>query len=113
MSALSSFIFTASEILRTDNPLPVQSVKPWFDDNQKTIGSIVTVVLPKRSWAVLSVKIPDTAPLQVIGADVPLTATFENLVAKPYAMPTEKGGVNAGMSARADAVELRQGTIVE
>lgn len=113
MSALSSFIFNASEILRTDKPLPVQSVKPWFDDNHNIVGSIVTVVLPKRSWAILSVKIPDTAPLQLTGIDVPLTATFENLIAKPYAMPSEKGGLNAGMSARADAVELQRGASIE
>lgn len=86
MSTLSSFTFSTSEILRTNKPVPVQSVKPSFDKNRNITGCVVTVILPERSWAVLSVKIPDTAPLQLIGADVPLTATFENLAAKPYAM---------------------------
>lgn len=113
MNNLNSFVFSTSEILRTNKPVPVQSVKPSFDKNRNITGCVVTVILPERSWAVLSVKIPDTAPLQVIGADVPSTATFENLVAKPYAMLDEKGGLRAGMSAKADAVELRQGASVE
>lgn len=113
MNNLSTFTFSASEILRTNKPVPVQSVKPSFDKNRNITGCVVTVILPERSWAVLSVKIPDTASLQLIGADVPLTATFENLVAKPYAMLDEKGGLRAGMSAKADAVELRQGASVE
>ena len=36
MSTLSSFTFSASEILRTNKPVPVQSVKPSFDKKTGT-----------------------------------------------------------------------------
>ena len=108
--SFNNYIFTAAEILRTDKPLPVQGVKPYFnyDDTERKnpAGAAVSVVIPTRGYANLTVKVPGSTAYKTIEEGKGYLASFEKLVAKPYAFRTEKGSINSGFSAIAEAVQI-------
>lgn len=108
--SFANYLFTAAEILRTDKPMPVQSVKPYFayDDTERKnpAGSAVSIVIPTRGYANLTVKVPGSTAYKSIEEGKGYSATFEKLVAKPYAFRTEKGSINSGFSAIAEAVQI-------
>lgn len=108
--SFTNYIFTANEILRSNKPVPVQSVKPYFnydDTERKTpAGSAISIVIPTRGYTSLTVKVPGSTAYKTVEAGKGYSATFEKLVAKPYAFRTEKGSISSGFSATAEAVQL-------
>lgn len=108
--SFSNYFFTAEEILRTNEPVPVQSVKPYFeysDKERKTpLGSVFTVLIPDRGYASLSVEVPGSTAYQEFEAGTQLYALFDELAAKPYAFRTERGSLSSGFSAVAGAVHV-------
>lgn len=109
MNNLSSFCFNATEFLRSDAPLPVTGIRPLIDRTTKaTTGSVFTVVIPFRNFALLSIKIPGSNAHETYQPGTSLQATFKGLLVRPYAM-VQNGQLLAGWSATADSAEVVKG----
>lgn len=104
---LSSFAFNQMEMLRTEEAVPVQQIRPYTQKNSDVVlGSVFTVVIPKRNFVTLSVKVPDSTAYQQFNPLHEVSVLFKNLVAKPYAMTANGGGISGGFSGLAESAQL-------
>lgn len=110
MSNLNTFVFNATEIFRTNAPVPVTAIRPWKKrDSEEILGTVITVVIPARNFSPLSVKIPNSKAYEKTSSDVSSSAKFTGLLVRPYAMKGVNGELVSGWTATADSVELSEG----
>lgn len=105
---LTQIKFTQNEFCRSTDPLPVTGVRQLLDSNTKEpIGSIVTVVVPGRSFMSLNVKVPGSTVYADYTPGASITASFANMLVFAYAMPVaDSKNLRCGWSATASAVAL-------
>lgn len=111
MSAnLNSFTFTDSEIFRSNTPMPVTALRPWKKQgSEEIVGTLVSVVIPARNFATLTVKVAGSKALEKAGHEITLSAKFTGLSVRPFAFKNAHGEVVSGWTATADSVELSEG----
>ena len=110
MSNLNSFSFNATEIFRTDAPMPVTALRPWKKQgSEEIVGTLVSVVIPARNFATLTVKVAGSKAHEKAGHEITLSAKFTGLSVRPFAFKNAHGEVVSGWTATADSVELSEG----
>lgn len=102
--------FNDREFFRTDAPMPVTAIRPWKKrDSEEILGTLVTVVIPGRNFATLTVKVAGSKAHEKTSSGVSFSAKFTGLSVRPYAMKGVNGELVSGWTATADSVELSEG----
>lgn len=111
MSAnLNSFTFTDSEIFRSNTPMPVTALRPWKKQgSEEIVGTLVSVVIPARNFATLTVKVAGSKAHEKAGHEITLSAKFTGLSVRPFAFLNKNGELVSGWTATAESVELSDG----
>lgn len=110
MTNLNTFTFNATEIFRSNSPMPVTALRPWKKrGSEEVMGSLISVVIPARNFATLTVKVAGSSAYEQADHEITLSAAFKGLVVRPYALKGAQGEIVSGWTATADSVELSEG----
>ena len=105
---LDSIILTQDQIFLTTDPLPVTGVTEWKSKDGATLGSSIEVVIPRRNFEKIAVKVKGCPLYKTFNPDKPMMAASTGVTARAYAF-AGKQGIISGWAATAESVELSDG----
>lgn len=102
--------FNDREFFRTDAPMPVTALRPWKKQgSEEIVGTLVSVVIPARNFATLTVKVVGSKAHEQAGHEITLGAKFAGFSVRPFAFLNKNGELVSGWTATAESVELSEG----
>lgn len=105
---LDSITLNQEQLFLTGDPLPITGVTEWKNKDGATLGSSIEVVIPRRNFEKISVKVKGITLYQSYMPGETLAAEFKGVTARAYAF-AGKSGVISGWAATAESVELVEG----
>ena len=105
---LDIIVLTQEQIFLTTDPLPVTGVTEWKNKEGVTLGSSIEVVIPRRNYEKISVKVKGCSLHKTFDPDKVMMADFKGVTARAFAF-AGKQGIISGWAATAESVELSDG----
>lgn len=105
---LDSITLNQEQLFLTSDPLPITGITEWKTKEGTPQGSSIEVVIPRRNFEKIAVKVKGCPLCKTFNPDKPMMADFKGVTARAYAF-AGKQGIISGWAATAESVELSDG----